>query len=69
MFGRSDVRMFGRLFARSDGRKFPTLFYKTSFPSGPMPKKAKKTLCVMVILILILIVKGLLTLEGAGTSP
>ena len=42
---RTDVRSFVRSFARSlvrtDG-KFTPLFYRTSSPSGPLPKKRKK---------------------------
>ena len=37
--GRTLVRLFGRLFGRSDVRKFPPLFYRTSSPLGPLPKK------------------------------
>ena len=39
---RTDIRTFVCLFARSDGRtdgKFTPLFYKTSSPSGPLPKR------------------------------
>ena len=37
--------MFVRSFVRSDGRtdgKFTPLFYRTSSPSGPLPKRKKK---------------------------
>ena len=33
-------RTFGRSDGRTDGWKFP-LFYRTSFPSGPLPKKGE----------------------------
>ena len=29
-------------FARTDGQKFPLLFYRTSSPLGPLPKKEKE---------------------------
>ena len=34
----TDVRSDGR----TDGRKFPPVFYRTSSPSGPLPKKDTK---------------------------
>ena len=37
---RTDVRSFVRSFARSDG-KFTPLSYRTSSPSGPLPKRTK----------------------------
>ena len=36
--GRTFVRSFVRSFARTDG-KFTPLFYRTSSPSGPLPKR------------------------------
>ena len=38
---RTDVRSFGRTDGRTDG-KFTPLFYRTSSPSGPLPKKERK---------------------------
>ena len=38
--GRTDVRSLVRPFARSDGRKFPPVFYRSLSPSGPLPKSA-----------------------------
>ena len=38
---RTDVRSLGRSFVRMEG-KFTPLFYRTSSPSGPLPKKEKK---------------------------
>ena len=35
----TDVRSLVRTFVRSDGRKFPPVFYRTSSPSGPLPKR------------------------------
>ena len=35
---RTDVRSFARSDGRTDG-KFTPLFYRTSSPSGPLPKK------------------------------
>jgi len=40
--GRMFGRTFGRSLACSDRRKFPTLFYRTSSPSDPLPKKEFK---------------------------
>ena len=37
-FGRSDVRTFGQTDGRTD-EKFTPLSYRTSSPSGPLPKK------------------------------
>ena len=38
--GRTDVWTFGQ--------KFPPLFYRTSSPSGPLPKKAIKDLKLVI---------------------
>ena len=41
----------GRSLVRSDGRKFPPVFYRTSSPSGPLPKKGltvARSLCPSV---------------------
>ena len=41
---RPDGQTFGRSLTRSDGRtdgKFTPLFYRTSSPSGPLPKNGK----------------------------
>ena len=38
---RSDARSFGRSLGWTDG-KFTPLFYRTSSPSGPLPKKREK---------------------------
>ena len=38
--GRPDGRSFVRSFVRTDG-KFTPLFYRTSSPSGPLPKRIK----------------------------
>ena len=43
-FVRSFVHSFIRLFIRSDGRKFSYVFYRTSSPSGPLPKKGQRSL-------------------------
>ena len=40
-FARSLIHSDGRSFVRTDG-KFTPLFYRTSSPSGPLPKKEKK---------------------------
>ena len=39
---RTDVRTFGRSFGRTDG-KFTPLSYRTSSPSGPLPKRINLT--------------------------
>ena len=39
--GRTFARSFARSFGRTDG-KFTPLFYRTSSPSGPLPKRRKK---------------------------
>ena len=39
---RTDVRSFARTFVRTDG-KFTPLFYRTSSPSGPLPKKGHRS--------------------------
>ena len=36
---RTDVRSDVRSLVRTDGRKFSPVFYRTSSPSGPLPKR------------------------------
>ena len=38
--GGTDVRSFARSYARTGGN-YPPLFYRTSSPSGPLPKKLR----------------------------
>ena len=44
-----DGRSLGRLFGRTDG-KFTPLFYRTSSPSGPLPKNGPRPVMVCRIL-------------------
>ena len=39
--GRRDGHSLVRLLARMD-RNFPNMFYRTSYPSGPLPKRGQK---------------------------